>query len=263
MLNYIRAEFYKLVHRPYTFVVLGVMLALEALLVAGHAFHNAHSYTTPFGGAIIMVVEFGTIGFCLCLLTADIVFAGQYKSSTLKNEVSFGLSRTRIYLGKLIAQTLLSVAYLVVMIGFYVGMCAIFLPIEPIDVGGFYNTTAVNGLIIVGYFLAVGIPLWIGAQAAACMCQFLIQGDMASSIVYMVIIFALEGVLAVIGVLIQGNAGEMLLKICEYLPRPILEGAKAVVGDWAYLGRAWGVGMFWTAACTAVGLYGFGRKEIK
>lgn len=263
MLNYIRAEFYKLLHRKYTYIALGIFLLLEGLLVAGHAFHNAHSYSTPFGGAIVMIVEFGSIGFCTCLLTADIVFAGQYKNSTLKNEVSFGLSRTRIYLGKFIAQTLLSLIYLVAMIGFYVGLCAIVLPIEPIPVEGFYSTAAVDGLIIVGYFLAVGIPLWIGAQAAACMCQFLIQGDMASSIVYMGIVFALEGIIAIVSALVQGRAGEMLALIGSHMPRPILEGAKAVVGNWAYLGRAWIVGAFWVVICTAIGLYGFRRKEIK
>lgn len=263
MLNYIRAEVYKLLRRPYTYVVLGVFLLLEGFLVAGHAFHNAHSYITPFGGAIIMVVEFGTIGFCICLLTADIVFAGQYKNSTLKNEVSFGLSRTQIYLGKFIAQTLLSIVYLVIMMGFYLGLCAIFLPLEALPVEGFYSITAIDGLTIVGYYLAVGLPLWIGAQAVACMCQFLIQGDMAASIVYMSIVFVLEGIIAIVSALVQGHTGETLVLIASHMPRPVLEGAKAVVGDWAYLGKAWFVGAFWVAVCTAIGLYGFHRKEIK
>lgn len=265
MFNYIRAEFYKLVRRKYTYIALAVFLALEGLLVAGFAFHNAHSYATPFGGAITLVVEMGAVGFCICLLTADIVFAGQYKNSTLKNEVSFGLSRTQIYLGKLIAQTLLSVAYLVVMMGFFLGACAIFLPIDPILESGepLYYTLAADALTIVGWFLAAGLPLWIGTQAAACMCQFLINGDMASSFVYMGLVFVLDGVLELIGLLVRGRVGDILLKICEYLPRPLLDSVKSTVGDWNYMGRAWLVGAFWLAACTAVGLYGFNRKEIK
>ena len=96
MLNYIRAETYKVLRRPYTYITLAVMLVLEGIFAAGFAFHNSHSFATPFGGAIINIVEMGVIGFCMCLLTGDMVFAGQYKNSTLKNEVSFGLSRTRI-----------------------------------------------------------------------------------------------------------------------------------------------------------------------
>ena len=259
MFNYIRAEFYKLLRRPYTYIALGIMLALEALFASMFVFHNSHSMATPFGGAIVSIVELGTIGFCMCLITGDIVFAGQYKNSTLKNEVSFGLSRTRIYLGKLIAQALLSVLYLVVMMGFFLGLCAVCLPLE--SSAGFYS--APDALIIVGYFLAAGLPLWIGGQAVACMCQFLIGGDMAASFAYVGIVFVLESFFEVAGLLIRGPVGELMIKVVEYFPRPMLDAAASVVGDWGYLGKAWLVGLFWLVACTAVGLSGFSRKEIK
>ena len=265
MFNYIRAEFYKLVRRKYTYIALGFFLLLEGLLVACYAFHNAHSNPTPFGGAIPIVVEMGAVGFCICLLTADIVFAGQYKNSTLKNEVSFGLSRTRIYLGKLIAQTLLSILYLVAMMGFFLGACAIVLPIDPPLAPGepLYYTLAENALIIVGWFLAAGLPLWIAGQAAACTCQFLINGDMAASFVYVGIVFVLEPILQIAGALTGGRVGDVLFKICAYLPGPLLDSAKSTVGDWSYMGQTWIVGLFWLTVCTAVGLYGFNRKEIK
>lgn len=259
MLNYIRAEFYKLLRRPYTYIALGVMLALEALYASMFAFHNAHSMATPFGGAVVTLVEMGTIGFCTCLLTGDIVFAGQYKNSTLKNEVSFGLSRAQIYLGKLLAQTLLSVVYLVVMMGFFLGLCAVCLPME--SGAGFYS--AADAMTIVGYFLAVGLPLWVGAQAALCMCLFLVNGEMASSFLYVGIVFVLETIVELVGLLAGGGVGKLLLTIHPYFPRTMLDGAKAVVGDMGYLGRAWIVGAFWVVLCTAIGLYGFGKKEIK
>ncbi len=259
MLNYIRAEAYKLLCRPYTYITLAVMLALEGIFAEGFAFHNSHSSATPFGGAIVSIVGMGVIGFCMCMLTGDIVFAGQYKNSTLKNEVSFGLSRTRIYLGKLIAQTLLSLVYLAVMMAFFIGLCAVCLPME--GPAGFYSSG--DALIIVGYFLAAGIPLWIGGQAAMCMCLFLVNGEMTSSFLYVGIVFVLDTVLSVTGLLVQGGLGNLLVKISGYLPRPMLDTAKTVVGDPVYLGQAWLVGAFWVAACTAIGLYGFHRKEIK
>ena len=259
MLNYIQAEFYKLLHRKYTYIALGIFLALEGLLIAGFAFHNSHSYSTPFGGAVTMIVDLGVIGFCTCLLTGDIVFAGQYKNSTLKNEVSFGLGRARIYLGKLLAQTLLSIVYLAVMMAFFLGLCAVVLPMEASS-GAF---SAEKGLTIVGYFLAVGLPLWIGAQAAACMCLFLVSGEMAGSFLYVGLVFVLENIFGIAGLFIKGPVGELLIKVGEYFPRPMLDTAKTVVGDPVYLGRAWIVGAFWVAVCTAVGLYGFRRKEIK
>lgn len=258
MLNYIRAEVYKMLRRPYIYIALGVLLALEALYASMFAFHNAHSLVTPFGGAVISVVEMGAVGFCTCLITGDIVFATQYKNSTLKNEVSFGLSRTRIFLGKLLAQTLLSVVYLVVMMAFFLGLCAIVLPMEP---GNFYS--APEALTIVGYFLAAGLPLWIGGQAVVCMCLFLVNGEMAGSFLYVGIVFVLEAMVDLAGLLIGGPVGETLLKAVPYFPVRMLSEAKSVVGDMGYLGRAWIVGAFWVIVCTTVGLYGFHRKEIK
>ena len=259
MLNYIRAETYKVLRRPYTYIALAVMLVREGILAAGFAFHNSHSFATPFGGAIVSIVELGAIGFSMCLLTGDMVFAAQYKNSTLKNEVSFGISRTQIYLGKLIAQTLLSLVYLAIMMAFFIGLCAICLPIE--GPAGFFS--AGDALIIVGYFLAAGIPLWIGGQAAMCMCLFLTNGEMTSSFLYVGIVFILDTFLSVTGLLVQGWLGNLLVKTSEYFPRPMLDTAKAVVGDPVYLGQAWLVGAFWVTVCTAIGLYGFHRKEIK
>lgn len=258
MLNYIRAEIYKLLRRPYTYTALGILLALEALYASMFAFHNAHSMPTSFGGAVVTIMGMGTIGFCICLLTGDIVFAGQYKNSTLKNEVSFGLSRTQIYLGKLIAQTLLSIVYLVVMMAFFIGLCAVILPMEG---GSFYP--APEALTIVGYFLAAGLPLWVGAQAVVCMCLFLVNGEMASSFLYVGIVFVLEAIVDLSGLLIGGPVGDALLKAVSYFPVRMLDGAQYVAGDVGYLGKAWLVGAFWVVACTAAGLYGFNRKEIK
>lgn len=258
MLNYIRAEIYKVLRRKYVYVALGIMLVLEALLVAANVFHNANGLATYFGENIVFVTELGSIGFCIVLLTGDMVFAGQYKNSTLKNEVSFGLSRERIYLGKLISQTLLSVLYLVVMMGFFIAACAIFLP-HSMDV--YFSDTF--SLAIVGYYLAVGFPLWVGAQAACCMCLFLIHSDMVASIVYMGIVFTLDTVVQLAGILIRGPVGRALMDAYWWFPGPVLGAAKGSVGDWAFLGKAWIVGAFWLVACTAIGLYGFKRKEIK
>ena len=95
------------------------------------------------------------------------------------------------------------------------------------------------------------------------MCLFLVNGEMASSFFYVGIVFVLEAIFDVAGLLAGGPVGDVLLTICRYFPRNMLDGAKAVVGDWMYLGKAWLVGAFWVVVCTAIGLYGFRKKEIK
>ena len=255
MLNYIRAEIYKLLRRKYTYIALGVMLLLEALLVGGFVFTNAGGGHTGFWDGFLLVAGMGAVGFCACMITGDVVFAGQYKNATLKNEVSFGLSRTRIYLGKFIVQTLLSIVYMVVMIVFYVGSCWLFLYQDP--------ESDLRALQIIGYFLAVGLPLWIGGQAVACMCQFLLNGEMAASFAYVGIVFVLDGVLDILSMMNYGSRmGEVLATVKVYLPRPMLDMAVSVVGDWTFLGEAWLVGLFWVAVCTAIGLSGFYKNSI-
>ncbi len=77
------------------------------------------------------------------------------------------------------------------------------------------------------------------------------------------LIFVPDTVVEVVGLLAGGPVGQALVEAKEYFPRPMLEAAKSLVGDWAYLGKAWGVGLFWLVVCTAIGLYGFYKKEIK
>lgn len=48
MVNYIRAEFYKVFRRRYTWITLVVLLALEALMVAGWMFTNSHGNHVDF-----------------------------------------------------------------------------------------------------------------------------------------------------------------------------------------------------------------------
>ena len=98
----------------------------------------------------------------------------------------------------------------------------------------------------------------------ACMCQFLLNGEMAASFAYVGIVFVLDGVLDILSMMNYGSRmGEVLATVKVYLPRPMLDMAVSVVGDWTFLGEAWLVGLFWVAVCTAIGLSGFYKKEIK
>ena len=56
-----------------------------------------------------MVALILSVGLYATLLTGDIVFSDQYKNNTLKNEVSYGVPRVRIYLGKLIVAILVAI----------------------------------------------------------------------------------------------------------------------------------------------------------
>ena len=257
MLNYIRAEFYKVFRRKYTWITLAIVLALEALLVSGWVFTNFHGNNVDVYVGVTMVAVMLSMGFCATLITGDMVFAGQYKNSTLKNEVSFGLSRTRIYLGKLIVQTILSVLYCIVMVAFYVGLCWLTLYHDPVRDG--------VAMQIVGYCLAVAFPLWIGVQALTCACMFLVKSELGGAFISVGIFMLLPNIIQLAALFAGAGRplGDALMAVYSHMPTVMADCAKELVGDWAYCGKAWIVGAVWFVVFTVIGLCGFRKKEIK
>ena len=147
MRNYLAAECYKTFRRKYFYIILAVCLGLEAVLLWGYwttwkwGNSNVDFYSTA-----IMVPFMLSIGLYATIVTGDIVFSEQYKNNTLKNEVSYGLSRGRIYLGKLLVSTGIAVLAAVVMMGFYLGLCWVLFPHTELDgMAGSSSATAWRG----------------------------------------------------------------------------------------------------------------------
>lgn len=255
MISYIHAEFYKVFRRKYTWIALVVLLALESLLVAGWAFTNANGNHVDFytgAGMLCMMLFFG---FYAVLLTCDMVFASQYKYSTLKNEVSFGISRSRIYLGKFVVELALSLLFMVVMVGFYLGLCYLVL----------YRDPEVDGVAmqIVGYCLLTALPLWAGVLACANACLFLIRSELWAAIASVGIFGVLPVVLDLARALFSTTGAYPVLQfLYQHMPTTIVDNAPSIVGGWAYCGQAWIVGAVWLAVFTAIGLIFFRKKEI-
>ena len=76
--------------------LLVVLLALEALMVAGWMFTNSHGNHVDFYTGAGMLCVMLALGFYATLLTCDMVFADQYKNGTMKNEVSFEIGRAHV-----------------------------------------------------------------------------------------------------------------------------------------------------------------------
>lgn len=259
MLNYIRAEFYKVLRRRYVWVTLAIVLALEALFALGWVSIHINETKVDFSSGIETLVFLLDVGFYATLLTGDMVFAGQYRHGTLKNEVSFGLSRARVYLGKLLTQTALSVLFCAVMVGFYLVLCAMTQSHDPLSDAEAFRRA--------GCCFAAAFPLWVGVQAMTCAMMFLIKSETGAVFAALGIVAVLPNVVWLASVLISGSVGhplgDALMTVYHHMPTVLADNAKEVVGDWTYCGKAWIVGAVWFAAFTAIGLCGFQKKEIK
>jgi len=123
MLNYISAELYKLRHKKSLFVVVGLILLLEStLLLPGYWKDLRGDQVGILLGFLVLMTP---IGLFLAPIFAAVTFDDQHGHSTLKNEVVFGIPRSRIYLGKLCAALLAGTLAAALVVGWYLVLTAL------------------------------------------------------------------------------------------------------------------------------------------
>lgn len=281
MLNYIRAELYKVTHRLYTWIMLGLIFLGEGFMFI--IWFDNRPYMT-FYEAVSVVAMMMILGFFATLFTCDMVFAEQYKNSTLKNEVSFGLSRSKIYLGKFIAMTILSVLAMVIALGVYIGVCRLMLPDYALNavynetLGAYEGGGALTALQLIGLGVLTELPVWLGCQAIICAASFLMNSAIAANAAALGIVLGSHYVIQFVSLFLRADslAAQLLTNIYSWLPyEPLLTLYPGVAWlqnrpvpaileiDWAMIHKAWIIGGFWFILATAVGLYFFRKKEIK
>ena len=190
--NYLSAECYKAVHRKYIYIFSAAMLGLVAafmLLLRVEGMSQS-------GDGMLMVQRVSvsellgilamalSAGLYFLMIAADIVFSDQYKYNTLKNEVSYGLPRWQIYLGKLTASALTAGILCLVLMGGYIGIGCVLFPAGE-DFG--------TNLATFAKWLLIALPLWLGGLGFFNMLQFLIKGSNAATVFYVMVVFLGSG----------------------------------------------------------------------
>lgn len=251
MFDYIRAEFYKVTHRAYLYGFLLLMLVGETLMAGGWAFTNAHGNHITFGDGAGMVVMMLALGLYCTILVGDMVFSDQFRHSTLKNEVSFGLTRSRIYLGKLLVSCITAVCLCAVLMIYYLGICRLMLPAGE-------WALEMETLKTVGLCLLAALPLWLGAQALMIALFFLLRSGTVAAIVGVVIFMAAPQVCYVLAAMVS-DAFWVIYNVMLSTP---LSQIDSVTDFGAFCVRNVAIGAGWFIAATVVGLIGFRRREI-
>lgn len=259
MLNYMSAEFYKVFRRKYPYVTFLTLAGLAALLCSGFIFTNhggAHNDFQHGGMSVLMVLS---VGLYIALLIGDMVFSDQYKSNTLKNEVSFGVPRVRIYLGKLAVEAVIGVVMSVLVVAFYELLC--FATLYPCEDPAMTAYT----WKVVGYCVLAAVPQWLAALALTNMFFFLVKGSTLASFLSVGVIAVTPVVLELTALMIWEAAPQVsdaLLMIRSWMPTQIIEKAAEIAGDWGFIGKSFLTGGVWIAVTSAIGLAGFRKKEI-
>lgn len=253
MAEYLNAELFKLLRRKYLYIFFGTIMVGELLLVGLWVWSNVAGNPVTFDSGLGIGVNFFSMGLYLALLLSDIVFSEQYKNGTLKNEVSVGISRIRIYLGKLFSAELLGIFFCAAVLIIYTAICRLLLP------GG---DTDGKGLIGFGFALLCALPLWMGALGLANLLFFLLKSNTVAAFSFVAFLWLFGGVLNLLTFLNH----EVLARVASVIYRLTLTAPfdqhLPTMPDWPYFGWCLGVGLGWLGATTVLGLLTFRKKEI-
>lgn len=249
MLKYLNAELYKVTHRRvYTCLSLGIILAGEALLLFLLKFAAGDAENT-FESVVYVLTMALPVGLYLAIMVCDMVFSDQYKLNTLKNEVSYGLSRPRVYFGKLLAEMVTAVVFCAAVVAFFLAAGGVIFPVK---------TSLGEALSALGKALAAALPLWLGGLGFFHMLLFVTKGSTIATVIYVLVMGVLDTVLELLALFIN-NFSEIYLAVRQWLPSVLFESPSGPAPD---VGRCWLVGMVWLAVSAALGFISFQKREI-
>lgn len=130
MLNYIRAELYRLFRRPGLYVTTLVLCAAPIAFNCFLAFFDWEAYGTDNGLTGISYAGWMSSAQFFMIMGAIIpglLYTNARKYGDLKNTIAFGVSRVQIFTGKCIISILLSTLVLAVLLAVWVGSAEILL----------------------------------------------------------------------------------------------------------------------------------------
>ncbi len=123
MSSYLKSEMYKTTHRVYPYVLL-IICVVIAILINFAVFYAQKVMKLPYtieGSDLLMagLYVMSNIIWYMIIFTTDIGFSGEWRNNTMKNCVSFGVSRNTIFIGKCLINLILLIIGIVVVSAVY------------------------------------------------------------------------------------------------------------------------------------------------
>lgn len=129
MLNYVKSEWYRIVHGRELYLFTG---ALCAIVLAGNVLLWVMSTTPDFPYATVRfsmsnLISMLTLLFFMAGLLVWVLFADDRKDGTFKNAIVHGCSRRDLFVGKCLVATALGLCVMAVVLAVYVGSAVLLL----------------------------------------------------------------------------------------------------------------------------------------
>ncbi len=259
MISYIKSELYRIFHTKgsYLFIIVCSALLISSnvvLAIIGQVEETFRYNNTSF--SLSLFYSYLPIIFLLCISVASIVFGNEHTNHTMKNSISYGISRGNIYFGKFITEIIYAVTALVAIAILYIGSA--YLLLENSHSGD-------PELAARAYFVA--LPLFLFALATTNCFLFIIEstGGAVTAVIGVLLAFPLVGNFL-------GMKFELFRKLSKILPWNLInqmsfdyknyqmylpwEGSTGYLNYWIY-------GVLWMTFFLLIGFFIFRKKEIK
>lgn len=259
MIASLKAEWYKLTHRAYPFIFLlfSMGCAVLIVLVTKVVLPMMERFNMGYDAGQVLDMGFyasSNIVWYLLIITEDIAFTSEYKFRTMKNLITRGENRTKLYLSRLCMACMVLVIGVVVVTLTYMVSVRIFYGADP--------SLTLDECLSLAKQVLCGLFLWIGSQSLIHMMAFLIQNEMLWGCGYLAIFSFLPNGIWILKSVFGDNVVLDLFSdslLTTQMTNLVSDG----VQDAGTILTCFLMGAAYVIVTTVVGIFFFRKKEVR
>lgn len=251
MLNLLRADFYKLRRSKSFYICLGIIAFFVTYVIIdfnSSAHLKEQLSTSTFHWVYMLFKERSFLPYFIPMLQAifiTMLITSEYSTGTIKDPVSLGFSRTKVYISKLITVSVGSIIMMLVAV-FFTGITAVF-------VFGIYGSFSMYDLLLFVRMFLIQSLLYTAYGSIFLMIAFLIKnigGTMAFNVLFSLILGSL-------GSMVGDSYWGRILLLMNFsptaMPHPLAVDIRlAIAAALSYL-----------ILCVGIGGFTFKKQDIK
>ena len=250
MLNIVKSELYKTIHRKCTyvfFIVFGVggffFNLLLKVLMKGEFTANPGDVVLDGWEQIVVAM-----GWYLVYMIAQTVHSNESKLCVLKNSISYGSNRTKIYIGRYIAQLIALVVSVAVVAGLVI-----------LGVQLFFGGVTAEGAKTYYEYIGIMMVMWVAAISMAHALAMNLNSNTLATVIYILYFSLTTDLLSILQFALPNNGVVKFLRDNE-----IRTFAINMLGE---ISDKWKQGMLialvYLVVTFVLGIFLFRRKEVK
>jgi ABC-2 type transport system permease protein len=248
MLNYIKAELYRNFNRMYFWIFTGGIAALAlGLIILGKANDIPRMSLSVLLDSTLYVLAMPVF---LVAAIVDMVTAEENKNQTMRNVITFGVSRYKLVLTKVIVSIILAfVSAIIILVIFYGGGAILF----GIDQG------VKEVFPVVSIRMLTAVPLWIGAISIGTFLGIAIKNNTLFGFAHAGIFFMTSRVISLLSYVVS----DKFMYVNKYLITTRLNGLRTAGLPASELWLSVLIGLAYAVVFTALSMLYFNKKEVK